>query len=104
MNSRQELKILRRLSQLLENDQQEAKKRTMKRKAIYAVTWLALVSAFMLVMNREPIGIVAVSMAAFAGIFAGLAIFSGVAADQWPIVKPHINSESIKERLKQLET
>jgi hypothetical protein len=55
-------------------------------------------------MNREPIGIVAVSMAAFAGIFAGLAIFSGVAAGQWPIVKPHINSESIKERLKQLET
>jgi hypothetical protein len=55
-------------------------------------------------MNREPIGIVAVSMAAFAGIFAGLAIFSGTAADQWPIVKPHINSESIKERLKQLET
>jgi hypothetical protein len=104
MNPLQELKVLRRLSQLLENDQQELKKRTMKRMAIYAVTWLALVSAFVLVIDREPIVIVAVSMAFFAGIFAGFAFFSGTAADQWPIVKPHINSESINERLKQLET
>lgn len=104
MSSRHELKILKGLDRQLTDAEQEAKKQTVKRTAIYAVAWFALVGAFMLVMKGELLGIIAVAVASFAGILAGIAIYSGIAANQWPIVRPHINKESIEARVKQLET
>lgn len=104
MNTHQELKMLRQLSRLLTDGEREAKKLTAKRTAVYAIAWVALVVAFMLVMKGELVVIVAVAIAGFSGIFAGIAIHSGIAAKQWPIIKPHINNESIMARVKQLET
>ena len=104
MNSRQELKTLKQLSRLLTDEEREGKKQTVKRTVIYAVSWIALVAAFILVMTGELVGIVAVAVASFAGIFAGIAIYSSIAAKRWPIVRPHINNESVSARVKQLET
>ncbi len=63
-----------------------------------------MVVAFMLVMKGELVNILAVAAAGFAGIFAGVAIYSGIAAKQWPVIRPHISAESIAARVKQLET
>ena len=104
MNANQELKTLRQLSTLLTDGERETKKLTVKRTVVYAIAWVALVIAFMLVMKGALVSIIAVATAGFSGIFAGIAIHSGIAAKQWPIIKPHINKESIVARVKQLET
>lgn len=104
MDAKQELKTLRQLSKLLTDGERETKKQTTIRKVVYAVAWVALVAAFMLVIKGEMVSIIAVATAGFAGIFAGIAIYLGIAAKQWPAAKPHISNESIMARIKQLET
>ena len=104
MDAKQELKILRPLGRLLADGERQTKKQTAILTAVYAVAWVTMVAAFMLVMKGELVNILAVATAGFAGIFAGVAIYSGIAAKQWSIIKPHINAESVVARVKQLET
>jgi hypothetical protein len=104
MNTKQELKTLRQMSKLLRDEDRETKRQTTIRRAIYALTWVALVAAFVLVRKVEGTGVIAVATAAFAGIFAGVAMYWGSVAKQWPALRPHINNESIAARIKQLET
>lgn len=103
MNAQKELKLLKQLNELLTNEQQETRRQSVKRKIIQAVSWVGLVAAFMLVMSQEPVSFVAVVLASIAGAFAGIAIYADAAVKQWPIIKPHINNQSVAEKVKQLE-
>ena len=104
MNSREELKTLRKLGHLLTDEERETSKQTLRRKLVYAAAFIGMVAAFMpFVMHAEPLGLIAAAVAALAGTFAGFAMYWGLAARQWPAIRPHINNESVAARIKQLE-
>jgi len=103
MNSREELNVLRQLSKLLTDEERERKSQKTRRRLLYLVAFFALVAAFMpFLMQREFIGLVAAAVAALAGSLVGFAIYGEIAARQWPILKPHINVESVSTRIRQL--
>lgn len=103
MNSREELNVLRQFSKLLTNEERESKRQKTRRRLLYSVAFFALVAAFMMfMMQGELIGLVAAAVAALAGSLVGFAIYGGIAARQWPILKPHINVESVSNRIRQL--
>jgi sorbitol-specific phosphotransferase system component IIBC len=103
MNSREELNVLRQLSKLLTDEERERKSQKTRRRLVYSVAFFALVAAFMpFMMQGELIGLVAAAVAALAGSLVGFAIYGEIAARQWPILKPHINVESVSTRIMQL--
>lgn len=104
MNTQQELKILRLLSKHVTDGGREIKQWAIKRLIVDVAAWLALIVAFVLVMESGSLAIAAVAIAGFSGRFVGSSTQSGAVAKQWPIIKPHINNESIVARIKQLET
>jgi O-antigen ligase len=104
MNSRQELKTVKQLSRLLTDETREIEKQRKRRTVIGAACWIAFVVAFTLAFNAGDVaGIVAVALALFAGAVYGFTLYWNMAADQWPAIKPHINHESVADRIKQLE-
>jgi hypothetical protein len=104
MNSREELNVLRQLSKLLTDEARERKRQKTRRRLLYSVAFFALIAAFMpFMMQGDFIGLVAAAVAALAGSLAGFAIYGGIAARQWPILRPHINVESVPTRIRQLE-
>jgi hypothetical protein len=104
MEQQRELKVLRHLNEMFSNNQKLRRRKRIKRIVTYAVSWMVMAIAFGFVMQGEIAGIVAVGLAAVAGIFAGGTILCGDAEKVFPIIEPHISQESIVARIKQLET
>jgi hypothetical protein len=104
MNSLEELKTLRHLSNLLMDEKREMSNQTWRRKLIYTAAFIAMVAAFMpFVMQAELLGLAAAAVAALAGALAGFTIYSGLAARQWSAIKPHINHRSVAARIEELD-
>lgn len=104
MTPREELIALRRLSNLLTDEEREIRKQTRGRRLIHSGAFVALIVAFMpFIVQAELIGLAAAALAALAGCVAGFAMYWSNAAKQWPVIRPHINVESVSNRIKKLE-
>ena len=72
------------------------------------VLWLLLVGAFMALFQLAPhagrsVLYIAVGSAVLGAIGAWL-LFYLAALKQWPLIQAHLNAESIRNRLRELET
>lgn len=104
MTSGEELVALRQLSKLLTDEERETKKQTGRRRLVLSVAFMMLVVAFMpFVMQAELVGLVAAAVAAVAGSVVGFAMYWSHAAKQWVVIKPHIDVDSVSNRINTLE-
>jgi len=104
MNERFELYMLRQLSKLLSAEQQQLRLIQTLRLLSNVASLLSLgVLAFL--ATRGTIGALAgVVLGTASGTLAGLGFYFSSALKQWPVLKQHLNQDSILRRLKELET
>lgn len=100
----EELKVLRELDDLITNWPAVQKRRLLRGNMILIASWAASVFAFSLVNYEEIKQVVAVALAIFSGIFAGRILLGSGAGKAIPIIRAHINRDSIAARIKELET
>lgn len=102
MDNRFELKILRNIAKLLSNESRQLRMLGAIRNTCYVVSWVSIAILVLSIAGYGISGVLVVVGAAVAGALAGIAAYASVPLRQWPIMKPHVNQESIAKRLKEL--
>lgn len=95
------------LLQILENCKDPSDKpKGMRQLRTNFTLWLAitLIVAFVLSEYSQTPDLLLFILIFAAGIFAGLSIFVSQGIKQWKMIKPHINQQSISEKLDGSET
>ncbi len=101
MDTRYESKVLRQLARLL--DKGPGRLETL-RTTCYVVSWVAIAFLVFSIAHNGIIWILIVVGAVIAGALAGVAAYASASLHQWPIVKQHLNRDSIDARLREIET
>ena len=99
-----EKKILRDVLEQLKDPAETSRKRALARQVIFGVGSFGLVVSFFLAINAISHPLLAAFLAAGSGCVIGFGLYLDFAHKQWPITREHINLESVKKRLKELET
>lgn len=72
------------------------------------ILWLALVSIIVILLQLHKAGnihiIILISASMFSGGVLGFIVLLQSGYKQWPYIKPHIDRNSIEERIKKLNT
>jgi hypothetical protein len=78
-----------------------------KRLVINLIVWLLIGLAGGFAYNQfgkiGTVELIALCCALIAGVVIGILSMCDVSRKQWPAIQPHINLESIKERIRELE-
>lgn len=98
-----ERKLLLDVVEQMENPDETLRKQLVMRRVIYGVGSTGLLVVFMLAMNDILDPFLAAFGAAMAGAFIGFALMLDFLRKQWPVTRQHINLESVKNRLRELE-
>lgn len=91
------------LEQMQDPESTLAKQHRMRR-TIYGLGAGGLTVAFILSINEMAQPFFATFLAALAGSAIGFALFLDFSQKQWPITKNHIDLDSVRRRLEELES
>jgi predicted lipid-binding transport protein (Tim44 family) len=104
MHKTKELKLLMAL--LKANEKKPAS--PAKRFAANLIIWLLIGLAGGFAYNQfgtiGTVELIALCFTLIAGVVIGIMSMCDISRNQWPAIQPHINLESIKERIRELET
>ena len=98
-----ERKTLLDVVEQMKDPDETARKQNRVRRALSAFGYLGLLAAFIMALNDAAHPFASAFLAGLAGCATGLAIFLQFAHKQWPVTRKHINMESVKKRLDELE-
>jgi hypothetical protein len=98
-----ERKLLLDVVEQMENPDETLRKQLVMRRVIYGVGSIGLLVVFMFAMNDILDPFLAAFGAAMAGAFIGFALMLDFLRKQWPVTRQHVNLESVKNRLRELE-
>ena len=98
-----EKKILLDVVEQLEDPDKTMHKQMQLKRFIYSVGLIGLVAAFMLAINDITHVIVTTFLAGMAGSAVGFGTYLDFAQRQWPVTIRHIDLDSVKTRLDELE-
>lgn len=99
-----ERKVLQDVIEQLKEPDQTMRKQIRLKRVIYGVGSIGLMIAFILAINDLTHAIIITFIAGMAGSAVGFATFLDFAQKQWPVTLKHIDLDSVKARLDQLET
>ncbi len=91
------------VEQMSDPEKTMGKQRVMCR-TLYAIGYIGLLLAFILALNEVVHPFTSAFLAAIAGCTLGFAVFLQSARKQWPVTRKHIDMESVRKRLNELET
>lgn len=98
-----EKKILRDVvEQMRDTDATERKQSTLRR-VIFGLGYAGLLIAFFVAINSLVPAFTSAFIAAVSGSAIGFALFLRFASKQWPITRQHIDMDSVRRRLDELE-
>ena len=100
---RYEKRILLDVVDQMRDPESTLRKESKLRRVILGVGSAGLLIAFFLAFNDLAHPFVSAFLAGAAGCLAGLGLFLEFAQKQWPITRKHIDMESVRARLKELE-
>ena len=104
MKIAKELKILRQIEGAMNNTSTHLRKVRLFVWSSRILGWVGIAAAVVLVKQSVVSSFVGIIIAAFSGVGVGLAIYGSMALSQWPVLKPHINEESVKGRISEIDT
>lgn len=98
-----EKKILRDLVEQLGDPGETMRKQAVMRRLLFGLGYGGLLAGFVLAMGSllHPFAIAVIC--AVSGAALGFGVFLRFAKDQWPITKRHVDLDSVKRRLAELE-
>lgn len=98
-----EKKTLLDVVEQMKHPDETARKQSWVRRTFFVFGYLGLLAAFIMALNEFSHPFASAFLAAVAGCAIGLAIFLQFAHKQWPVTRKHINMESVKRRIDELE-
>lgn len=101
---RYERKVLRDVVRQMRDAEETGRKQTQLRRIILGAGYAGLLAAFFFSLNDLVHPFTSAFLAAFAGCALGFAVFLQFAHKQWPVTRRHIDMESIRRRLDELES
>lgn len=104
MKPQYELYVLRQLAKLLTSEQQQLRLLKALRLACYVIAWFSIVALAFFANRGNLNALHGVVLGTFAGMVAGMGFYFSSALRQWPVVRQHMNKETVLSRLKELET
>ena len=104
MKTKKELKVLRQIEAAMSDTSSHLRKVRGFVWGSRILGWVGIVAAVLLVKQFIVSPFAGIVIAAFSGVGVGLAIYGSMALTQWPVLKNHINEESLKNRIKEIET
>ena len=103
MKPKSEIELLKRLLEMIDNG--PAKKKRWLSAALTVFLWVVVFSAAMLYFRHGSPhwshALLAITFLSI-GVLATRDVYSAWQRDQWPILSPHLDSESIRARLTEL--
>lgn len=91
------------VEQMDDPDKTMGKQQAMRR-TVYSIGYIGMLLAFILALGEVAHPFISAFLAAMAGCALGFAVFLQTAQKQWPVTRKHIDIESVRKRLKELET
>ena len=104
MNTKNEIKVLKQIESICLNPEAQLRKIRLFVWGCRIIGWVVIFGSLILIKQSHVTPFAGVIIAAFGGIAVGLAIYGSMAINQWPVLKEHINTESVKEKLNELKT
>jgi hypothetical protein len=101
-NSRK-VKSLKSIEFALENPQEHESKLTKKSRILAVVAWIGFFISFLLYFQKLR-GLYLPAIASFSGILYGLSMYLDSTIKQWPLVAKHVDIDSIKKEISEIET
>ena len=101
-NSRK-IKSLKSIVFAVENPIEHKSKLAQKSRVFSIVAWVGFFITFLLYFQKLR-GEYLPALASFSGILYGLSMYLDSTIKQWPIVAKHVNIESIKAEISEIET
>lgn len=98
-----EKKVLQDMVEQLKNPEQTMQKQKKMKKIIYATGYTGVLIAFLLGLNDVTHDFIPTFIAAVFGCAVGYALLLTSLQEQWPITVDHIDLDSVKARLEELE-
>lgn len=98
-----EKKVLLHVVEQMDDPEETMRKQNLVRRTIFALGYAGLLAAFIMALNEVVHPFASAFLAGAAGCAIGLGIFLQFARNQWPITRKHINMDSVRERLDELE-
>ena len=98
-----EKKVLRDVIEQYTDVEETSRKQTRLRKVIFGVASAGFIVAFFLAINEITHPVVVAFIAGMAGSSLGFGLFLDYAQKQWPVMKDHIDMNSVKKRLAVLD-
>lgn len=86
----------------IENPDAHLAKLTKKSRVLTIVAWLGFVISFLLYFQKFR-GIYLPAIASLSGIIYGLSMYLDSTIKQWPLVAKHVNIDSVKKEIGELE-
>lgn len=104
MNAQQELKILRSVKSMLNNESHRLTRIGTFRSGTRVVSVILISILILLAAQTGVTGVLLVIGAIVAGVLATMSANMAASLNQWKVINQHINHESVMNRLKELET
>ena len=97
------VKSLKSIVFAVENPIEHKSKLAKKSRVLSIVAWIGFFITFLLYFQKLR-GLYLPALASFSGILYGLSMYLDSTIKQWPIVAKHVNIESIKAEISEIET
>lgn len=102
VDNQRTLKALKSMIMAMENPDAHTKMLQRKKLIILGVSWLCLVLSMILYMQNLR-GVYLPVLSVFTGVLFGMYLWLGSIINEWQIVAKHIDSESVKNEISDLE-
>lgn len=99
-----EKKLLNDVVEQFSNPKETERKQKYLRRVIYVLGYLGMLVSFIMAMNEMTHPFISSFLAGISGCAIGFAIILQYVQKQWPFTRNHINMESIRKRLEELES
>ena len=98
-----EKKVLRDVVEQFDNPTETLRKQSAMRRLIMGLGTVGLFLGFFVGINELLHPFVVGIICAVSGVSVGFGVFLQFAQKQWPVTKRHVNLQSVRERLRELE-
>ena len=98
-----EKKVLLDVVKQMEDPELTGRKQATLKRAIVGVGWIILFGGFFLGLNDLAHSVVVTFVAGIGGAAVGFGLYLDFAQKQWPVTVKHINMESVRNRINELE-
>jgi hypothetical protein len=102
MKEKQEAKALLRILKCLDTEKTEIRKTKIVKFAFDFAALAIVFCAYIAVINGYLPGKWGVFVGMFGGVLGGISVYLGISIKEWNVLHPHINKESIKNRLHEI--